>query len=180
MTLDPVVANVVMATLAIVFIVGASQKLRDLMSFEVAVEAYELLPLALVKPVAISLPVIELGAGIALLFESTQTIAISVAAVLLLVVTAAVAINLARGHTDVGCGCGGIEDEQLLSWALVIRNLLLMALLGLLLLGTTDRQTVWFDYVSTAFATITAYALYVSANQLIANRPRLMTLRRAS
>ncbi|MCB1746082.1 MAG: methylamine utilization protein MauE [Gammaproteobacteria bacterium] len=174
---DIVIQHVAAASLAIVFMVGAWQKLRDRIGFEIALDNYDLLPAALVKPVAWLLPAFEFATGLALV-SPWRTNGGVMALLLLGFVTAGVVVNLLRGRTDVGCGCGGIEDEQLLSWALVARN-------GVLALGAcatlgagVARPLAWLDYVTVVGATLSAYALYVAANQLIANRPRLARLRR--
>ena len=174
---DPVLTHMAAATLAIIFLVGAWQKLRDRMIFEISVDAYELVPLALVAPLALLLPIMEGAAGALLVTPSMRLPGAVLAACVLFVVTAAVVINLLRGHTDVGCGCGGVEDEQTLSWALVVRNAVLGAVLMLSLATPASRVLVWLDYVSTAAGAIALYGLYVLANQLIANQPRLLSLR---
>ncbi|MGE0484157.1 MAG: MauE/DoxX family redox-associated membrane protein [Gammaproteobacteria bacterium] len=175
--IDTVFQHIAAATLAIVFLVGAWQKLRDVTSFELAMENYALLPAALVRPVAWLLPAFELVTGLALV-SPWRALGGAMAIVLLAGVTTAVVANLLRGRTDVGCGCGGIEDEQLLSWALVARNALLTVAAVATLGAGAIRPLAWIDYVTVAGATLSAYSLYVAVNQLIANRPRLARLRR--
>ena len=175
--MDPIIHNSIVATIAVVFLVGAIQKLRDPMAFEIAIDAYELLPQWLVRPFSYALPLVEFGAALLLIFPTTRSLGVITAIGLLVVVTSAVAINLVRGNTDVGCGCGGIEDEQLLSWGLVARNAVLVGVTATLLMELALRPTYWFDYLVTALATIAGYALYVIASQLIANWPRLITIR---
>ena len=165
------------AALAIVFLVAAWQKLRDLETFEAALANYALLPNWLLAPVARVLPLLELGAGLALVAAPTHAAGAMLVLGLLVLVTAAVAINLLRGRADVGCGCGGIEDEQRLSWALVARNGVLMLLALVALIPPTTRELVWLDYITVAGAAIAIYGLYVASSQLIANAPRLARLR---
>ena len=124
---DPVPVAIAAAATAIVLLVGAAQKLRDLMLFEAAIEGYELAPSFLVKPLTVMLPVAEAAAGLLLLFPSVRAAGGALALAVIALVTAAVAVNLLRGRTDVSCGCGGVEDEQTLSWALVARNVALGA-----------------------------------------------------
>ena len=61
--IDPVLQHAASAALAIVLLTGAFQKLRDLMGFEMAIENYALVPLTLVKPIALLLPAWEIVAG---------------------------------------------------------------------------------------------------------------------
>lgn len=178
---DPVVQHVAAAALAIVFLVGAIQKVRDWLGFEMALENYELLPLPLVKPLALVMPAWEAAAALLLIAGTAWRTSGALAALALLgVVTGAIVINLLRGRTDVGCGCGGVEDEQTLSWGLVARNAVLGVLALVALAGTGTRELTWLDGISVAAGAICLYGLYVLANQLMANAPRLEHLRAAS
>ncbi|WP_265945073.1 MauE/DoxX family redox-associated membrane protein [Dechloromonas sp. A34] len=69
--LDPVVTRAIGATLSIVLLFGALQKLRDPVVFAGAVENYRLLPDALLPVAAHGLPLLELAAGVLLLFPET-------------------------------------------------------------------------------------------------------------
>lgn len=179
MAVDPALQQVAAAILALVLLTGAGYKLRDLSAFEIDVDNYALLPGALVRPVAWLLPGLEVLAGLMLVSDAVRAPGALLALALLAVVTAAVAINLVRGRTDVGCGCGGLEDEQPLSWALVARNALLALLALAALAGAAARPLTWIDYLTVACGALAGYGIYVAANQLIANRPRLARLRPA-
>ena len=152
--LDPILAHIAAATLAVVLLVGAGHKLADRDGFTGALAQYRLLPVA-------SRP---WGAAAAI--------------ALLAVVTGAVVVNLLRGRTHIDCGCGGPEGRQHLSWLLVVRNALLVGLaLGA---GTVApaRELVWLDALTVATGTVGLYLLYAAGNQLLANAPRLSGLRR--
>jgi len=178
MTPDPVITHMVAAALAMLLLVGAWQKLRDQVAFRTALEAYDILPASrLSGAFAWLLPAAEVVAGIALVIDSTRALGVVLGAVLLTVVTAAVAVNLLRGRTDLGCGCGGIEDEQSLSWALVARNGVLLALLAVVSIEPVARDLLWLDYLTVAAGACALYGLYAMINQLLANQPRLMRLR---
>lgn len=177
---DAVVARAIGAALSVVLLAGAWQKLRDRELFQAALENYQLLPESWLRPVATALPLLELAAGALLLPASTRTLGAFLAAVLLLVVTGAVAINLLRGRRDIDCGCGGLSahvGEQTLSWGLVVRNSLLMGAVLASLPDAETRTLVWMDYLSAGGTTLALLGLYVSANQLMANHPRLQSLR---
>lgn len=177
---DAVLIDAVLLAAALVFGVGAWQKLRDPLSFEIALEAYALAPAALVRPMSYMLPALELAAAVLLLPPATRALGALLALVLLAVVTGAVAVNLLRGHTDVGCGCGGLEDEQPLSWALVVRNALLAAAVSSAFVTGADRAFTWLDFLTIGAGAVSLYLTYVAANQLIANQPRLLRLREAA
>jgi hypothetical protein len=177
--LDPLLCQLATAGVALVLLVGAAQKFRDLGAFADALENYALLPIALVWPLARALPAFEALAGMALLSPGSRPWGAGLATALLLLVSAAIAINLVRGRRDIDCGCGGFEDEQHLSWALVGRNAVLLALLAASLAPVAPRALAWLDYVSLLAGAASLFGLYVLTNQLLANRPRLARLRAA-
>lgn len=178
--LDPVATSALCAVLSVIFLTGAWQKLRDLALFQANIENYRLLPDALARPAAILLPLWELAAGSLLLLDATRSAGAVLTISLLSVVTAAVAINLMRGRTEIDCGCGslgGHVGDQTLSWGLAIRNSLLAFAALLALREDATRALVWIDYLSVAGGTLGLLGLYVTANQLMANHPRLQALR---
>ena len=179
-SLDPVAISALSAVLSVIFLTGAWQKLRDPALFRANVENYRLLPDSLAWPAAILLPVWELAAGVLLLFGATRTAGALLSIGLLSVVTAAVVINLLRGRTEIDCGCGslgGHVGEQTLNWGLPARNAVLVVAALLTLRGDAARALVWIDYLSVAGGTLGLLGLYVTANQLMANHPRLRALR---
>lgn len=177
MQTDLVFVHAARATLAIVFLVAAWQKLHELEVFEAALANYRLLPEALLAPAARALPAFELATGLALVIAPFSALGGLAALALLLLVTGAVVINLLRGRRDVGCGCGGIEDEQMLSWALVVRNTVLIMLALVALAPPAARDLIWLDYLAVAGSTVAGYGIYLVSSQLIANAPRLARLR---
>ena len=175
--LDPVFVYALGAAVALVLLVGAVHKLRDLPAFAAAVEQYRLLPLALVGPVALTLPVAEAAAGLLLLFDVTRTMGAVLAFALVGAVTVAVSVTVARGRVDIDCGCGGIEGRQALSWALVVRNVLFMA--AVLAAGgvPAGRALQWIDRVTEVAGMLALFTAWGCASVLIANRPVLARLR---
>lgn len=175
--LDPVVTRAVAATLSIVLLAGAWQKLSDPVVFSGAVENYRLLPDPLVPLVARGLPLLELAAGVLLLFPETCLLGGVLALLLLCSVTAAVAINLSRGNASIDCGCGGLSSQPL-SWSLVARNVVLMALVGLAVQEGAARTLVWADYFTASGAILALVGIYVSVNQLMTNAPMALAIRK--
>ena len=99
--------------------VGGDQ-VRDLEAFRGAVTNYRLIPEWLATPFAWTAPVIESAAALGLLLSPTRASAalgVDRAAGLF---TGAIAINLARGRTDIDCGCFGPALRQGLSWWLLL------------------------------------------------------------
>ncbi len=175
--LDPVLARACGAAVAVVLLTGAWQKLRDLAVFEASVDLYRLLPDSLVPLFARGFPVLEALAGAALLFDSTRAIGLLLSVAVLGVATAGVVFNLLRGHTEIDCGCGGAEGHTTLSWALPARNTLLLLIAVLGGQDGSGRDLMWIDYLSVAGGTLALFGLYATANQLMANHPRLIQLR---
>ncbi|MDR2239069.1 MAG: hypothetical protein LBE33_01330 [Zoogloeaceae bacterium] len=175
--LDPILPHMFAALLAIVFLGGAWQKLRDVDGFVMAIEQYRLLPVTWAAAVAWSLLTAEIAAGLLLLPLATRPVGAGLTLLLLFVFTTAVAINLLRGRRDIDCGCGGPEGGQHLSWGLVLRNVVLAATAALSLAAEAPRERVWLDGLTLVAGTLALYGLYAAANQLMANRPRLLKLR---
>lgn len=177
LTLDPTLPHMGAALLAIVFLSGGWQKLRNIDSFAMAIEQYQLLPASLAPGAAWGMLAAELAAGVLLLPIATRELGAALALLVLVVVTAAVAINLMRGRRAIDCGCGGPEGSQHLSWGLVLRNGLLSLSVGLAVTSETPRELVWLDGVTVVVGTLAMYGLYAAANQLMANQPRLLKLK---
>lgn len=179
---DAVVSHALGAALSVLLLVGACSKLRDLGLFRANLENYQLLPEGLVAPAAVGLALWELAAGLAVLLAPVAPLTLLAAGALLLLVTGAVAINLLRGRTHIDCGCAGLSGhsgEQQLSWALVVRNALLLAALVIATSTHAERTLVWVDYLSVAGATLALLGLYVAAGQLLVNHPRLLAIKRS-
>jgi hypothetical protein len=167
---DPVAVHGLAATLAILLLFGAWQKLRDPLMFSAAIEDYRLLPGSWAPVLAFCMPVTEAAAGIMLLLPKTAPTGGATALLVLSLATGAVVVNLLRGRRDIDCGCGGLSHQPL-SWALVSRNLALMAAIVVVMHGEVERGLVWLDYLTVAATVLALFGLYAVFNQLLANRP---------
>jgi uncharacterized membrane protein YphA (DoxX/SURF4 family) len=175
--LDPVLVHALAASVSLVLLVGAVQKVRNWEQFRAALANYRLLPDALVLPAALVLPMLETIAGFALLAGPFRAAGAVLALGVLLVATGAVAINLRRGRAHIDCGCGGAEGRQPLSWGLVARNCVVMLAAALGALDGRARDLQWIDYAVLALASLALYGLYACTSQLLSNHPRLFELR---
>ncbi|KAB2838358.1 MAG: methylamine utilization protein MauE [Burkholderiales bacterium] len=171
--LDPILAHIAAASLAIVLLVAAAQKLFDRETFALALEQYRLLPERLVPGFALALPLAEAVAALLLLPVTSRAGGAAAALALLGLVTLAVTINLLRGRAHIDCGCGGSDGGQHLSWALVARNAVLALIALLAAAPTVPRELVWLDAITVAAAAVGLFGLYAAVNQLLANAPRL-------
>jgi uncharacterized membrane protein YphA (DoxX/SURF4 family) len=110
--------------LGCVFVLASRHKIADPGSFAVDVATYGILPLSLVNITAITLPWIELAAGIMLIAGLKARAAASMVFGMLVMFIAALAIALAQG-LDVSCGCfasRGAEDADPISAMTVLRD----------------------------------------------------------
>ncbi len=97
MTIDPAVACLLIASTALLFLVAAVHKLRDLRRFREVFAAYRLLPLAAGRGLAPVVPALELAVAVGLLFDNLRMMALWTGIALLLAYAIAIAVNLARG-----------------------------------------------------------------------------------
>jgi uncharacterized membrane protein YphA (DoxX/SURF4 family) len=89
-----------------VFLLAGVSKALDINAFAGEISAYQIVPTALVQPMAIALPLLEILIGGYLLLGLMQRWAAAAAGALLLVFIAAMAWALARGLA-LDCGCFG-------------------------------------------------------------------------
>ena len=107
---------------------------------------------------------------------STRAIAASTLLALLTIFSGAIAINLARGRTNIDCGCFGPALRQELSGWLLLRNLFLMILAAVVILPASDRAIESLDVVTIVLGAMTLVILYASANFAIGNAPKTRAL----
>jgi hypothetical protein len=177
--IDPVLSHVAAASVALVLVLAALAKLKDVELFGHALAAYELLPERWLPWVARALPLLELAAGLLLLPLATRPLGAALALAALGLATLALLLALRAGRTDIDCGCGGASDGQgpSPSPALVLRNCVLLALAALALVPAGPRATTALDVFAALAAALFTLGLYATTNQLLANRPRLHRLR---
>jgi hypothetical protein len=177
-TLDAVFARACGAGVALILLLAALDKLRDLDLFAAVIEQYRLVPRTTVHGMALVVPLAEILAAVLLLWPAARAAGALLACVLLLTFAGAIAVNLLRGRYDIDCGCGGLGSVQTISWWLVLRNgvLALLALAGAA--EGAARSFTWVDLCTALGATLALLALYAAFTQLSANAPRLHTLRR--
>jgi len=129
----PWIVRTAQVLIGLVFIGAALPKIGDPQSFAVAVHNFRLLPLALENLLALSLPWIELVAGLALVLGVRARAGGLLASLMMILFTVVVGIALARG-LDVACGCFGTADGSRVGAQKLLENsgLTVLALLGTL------------------------------------------------
>lgn len=172
--MDPVIANASGLALACVFAGAALHKWRHGEEFSRIVAGYGIVPARSSPILARLLPVLELSVALGLLVPATTAMAAALSAILLLIYSAAIGLNLARGRRTLDCGCGG--PRQLLSEWLLLRNGALLVLAFAAGAGRVERQLGWLDWGVTLLAATTGCLCYHISNQLLANGDSLKTL----
>ena len=110
--------------LGFVFLLACLHKIADPEAFAVDVATYGILPLSLVNLTAITLPWVELGAGIMLIVGLKARAAALMVFGMMVMFIAALAIALAQG-LDMSCGCfasQGAQGEDPISSMTVLRD----------------------------------------------------------
>jgi hypothetical protein len=172
--LDPALSLTLRLCLGLLFATAASHKLRDPHAFRDTLERYELLPAAFVGPVGVALMGGELVIAFTVLFLHVACIA---GAAVLALYTVAIALNLARGRTDLGCGCMGPAASAPISGWLVLRNVVLLAAAVVASFPASSRALSWVDALTIAAATGSLVALWLAGEKMLALAPMLDRLR---
>jgi uncharacterized membrane protein YphA (DoxX/SURF4 family) len=175
--IDPAVAIALRSALALLFLVAASHKLRDLPRFREAFSAYEVLPRAVLSAAAPMVPALEGALAVALGFGIATPVAAVAAAALMLAYASAIAANLARGRAGIDCGCMGPAARAPLSPWLVARNLVVAAAAVVVALPVAARGLSWLDIVAAAAATATLASCWAATGRMLALAPRVAAVR---
>jgi len=169
------ISSVCRFAIAIIFAVSAIHSMRAWAIYTAQVINYNILTERLARIASWVLPPAQLAIAIMLTITTTACIP---GLALMALFTAAIAINVARGRTDIACGCGGATGQKL-SWGLVGRNLVLCATLAI---GLATPSPGWdaASLVTIAGATAFLVTLYFAAGQLLANAQALAPRQRAA
>lgn len=177
---DPLIIKALSLAFGVLLIGSAWHKAAAHNTFRAVLADYQLLPAALIPLLAILMPLVEAAMGVTWLAGfATETVAV-VTAALLLVYAVAIAINLLRGRVHITCGCGfggPSDDDEPLSWWLVGRNLLLIALASLCATPSSARDLGAYDWLTVAGAMLAAILLYLASSQLLRNRAAIRSWR---
>lgn len=96
--------------LGVLFILASVDKILHPEFFAQVIVNYQVIPVALVNPIAIVLPWLELVCGIALLFRAFRRGAALIVVLMLLTFIGLMWFNVARG-LDVSCGCFSVRPD---------------------------------------------------------------------
>jgi hypothetical protein len=180
--IDPLIVRAVSLALGLLLIGAAWHKLASGRQFAAVVEDYRLLPRVLAPSIARTLPALEVLLGLGWISGIVIPMVAPATAVMFGIYTLAIAINLLRGRVHISCGCGlggATNENQPLSWVLVLRNLLLMAASLMPLAPVIGRSLGLMDWFVLSLALLAAGILYVAASQLLRNQAGIRSWRSA-
>lgn len=166
--LDPAVGFALRAALGLLFATAAYHKAADLRRFGASLEAYRIFPNLLARVVAPLVPIVETAVAVALLVPGLRVAAAVGATGLLIVYTAAIALNLARGRRDLDCGCGGPGVERPIGPHLLARNFVLIVAAAAAAAPPTARALIWLDAVAIVGTLVCTALLWAAADNLTA------------
>jgi len=152
---------------AAIFLEAAQHALSDRQDFAGVLAAYRIAPVSWAEAIGVTLPALQIVAAIALMVPRLAVPGAWLALALLLLFTVAISINLWRGRTHIDCGCGG--DSQRISYALVMRNLVLTAAVAGALAAPVHAHFGGAFTVGVAGFAVFLTGLYFAANQLLGN-----------
>jgi Methylamine utilisation protein MauE len=162
--LDPLLHLVATGFVILVLARAVIEKALAYDIFVANLQDYRLLP-AVIVPYYVAALLIgtETIAALCLLVPALQTIGALVAAALLALYAVAMAAVLSAGRTEIACGCGG--EGQVVSWALVARNAVLIVMSACLLLPTSGSPIPWSNLLIGVLAIIIVYLLLAIAEK---------------
>ena len=116
---------------------------------------------------------LELAVAVAVLVPDWREAGLLAGAALLLAYAGLMAIQLARGVTDMQCGCAGPASTVSISVSLVLRNLVCAAL-GILALAPVGGAAAGLTgAMVSAFVAAFAVVVYLCSEQLISNAQQM-------
>jgi hypothetical protein len=156
------------SAMAAICLFAAFHALHNRDDFAKIVQANSILPDAVGEIFAALLPPMQCVIAVALVVPGTRFLGSYAALAMLVCFTFAIAINLVRGRRDIACGCGG-GAGQTISWALVLRNALLMGGLAASLAAPSHQHLEPAAIIGIAGLSSFLAVLYLAANQLMVN-----------
>jgi len=182
MRVDPAIAALIVASVALLFASAAVHKLRDLRRFREIFSAYGLFPLHARAPVSVLVPITEMGVAMGLLIGMTgsaagtigtpRVLASAIGCLLMLSYALAIAINLRRGRRDLACGCGGPDERRPIAAWMVWRNLLIAASLATTVLPWSARPLELTDAVTIGLGVVTFALIYLCLDRVLGQAAR--------
>jgi hypothetical protein len=150
----------------LLFGAAAVHKLRTVGEFAQTLAQYRLLPAGFIRIASPALGLMEFAVCLGLPWPALRPVGAAAGVALLLMYSAAITINLARGSRDLDCGCGGFGRRTPIGSWMVVRNLSVACMLCLLEFPEASRNLESIDVVTIAGGVIAASFLYLSCDVL--------------
>ena len=164
-SIDPLLHLVATGLIVIVLVRAVMDKAFAYGMYIANLRDYRLLPDALAPLAGAVLLAAEIAAIACLLAPPAVVVGAALAAILLAIYAAAMAAVLRSGHNEIECGCGG--EGQIVSWGLVARNGVLVAIAASVAAPTSGRPMNWPDMVIGLVAIFVVYLLLAIAEKAI-------------
>ena len=177
-SVDPFVQLVAAGATAIVFARALVEKSSNFVVYAATLRDYRLVPEALAPFVAVCFFIAEISTVAFLVMPDTRGFGAVCAMVLLGVYALAMALVLLAGREEIECGCGG--EGQAVSWALVLRNLVLIAAAALMLAPEAPRDLSWFDHAQIVCAILVFWLALAIVEKTIESQSAVRRLRAQS
>jgi hypothetical protein len=178
MSLDPLMLLCATGLIAIVFARAIFEKTSEWPVYLGIMRDYRLTPAPLVPAIAAALLALEITTAACLLWPPARIYGAALACGLLALYALAMSLALAAGRTQIDCGCGG--DGQQVSWALVGRNVVLIAVAALPFAPAAPRAFGALDYFAAACAIVIGWLALAASEKAIDNAAAVRRLRSES
>jgi Methylamine utilisation protein MauE len=165
--LDPAIGFLIIIGIALLFLMAAIHKLRNLALFTEVFAAYRVLPERWARRCAWLIPAIELAIAITLPVSLCRRWAVVAAMGLLIAYASGVAVNLARGKRDLDCGCGAAGSRRSIAAWMVWRNLFLVLILAIAAVPWSSRPFSGSDALTVLGGVAVLAALYAAIDRLL-------------
>jgi hypothetical protein len=162
------IAAIAAGVLSLVFARSAAHKVAEFAFFSATLGEYRLLPALFVGPAAIVLTITEAVAIVLLILPDTRIAGAILASSLLSLYAVAMAINLHRGRFKIDCGCGG--PGQMISWPLVLRNVILAGAAAFVAMNTAAFAAIPAGAFVAFAGVMLCWLLLAIVDQIIGNR----------
>jgi uncharacterized membrane protein YphA (DoxX/SURF4 family) len=121
------VVLILRVVLGAIFLVAGGAKIGHAADFASQIAGFRILPTAVIAPMALVLPFLEVLLGAYLVLGLFTRASAWIAAVVLLVFDGAIASAVIRGMS-VSCGCFGPQDKTVTTWGEVARDAIFVIL----------------------------------------------------
>jgi hypothetical protein len=181
MTIDPTFELSIRIFLGGLFTLSCLHKATDLPRFCAVIRSYFRTFTApgsfAINCLAFGIIFAEMGIAFAAISMQSSWLIGYMATILLLIYTLGMGINILRGNRLLDCGCSWGSETPVSGW-MIIRNLVLMAASGVLLLPAAARQLTAMEITSSVALALCLYIFYLLFDQIVLNQTSIQEAQR--